>query len=104
MNIDSVKQILAGCLTDNAPDEALFQARDIFEVIIAAGKNDFKIPTIVLAPEDYDFVRSLLTENGIDDEVSFYSLLGCADRLMNSDAEANLFQARRLFQIMLNTL
>lgn len=91
-------------MADDAPVDALFQARDIFEMIMAVGKNKFKIPTISLSPEDDKFIRSLFADNGIADGISFYSLLGCADLLMNSSAEAHFFQARRLFQIMLKTL
>jgi hypothetical protein len=104
MNIDSIKQILVACVADDAPVEALFQARDIFEIIMAAGKTEFEMPEISLSPEEGKFIRSLFADNGIDDRISFYSLLGCADLLMNSSAEAHFFQARRLFQVMLKTL
>jgi hypothetical protein len=91
-------------VADDAPVEALFQARDIFEMIMAAGKNKFKMPTIFLSPEEDNFIRSLFADNGIEDRISFYSLLECADLLMNSSAAVLFFQARRLFQIMLKTL
>jgi hypothetical protein len=73
-------------------------------MIMAAGKAEFEMPGIFLSSEEDKFIRSLFADNGIDDMISFYSLLECADLLMNSSAEAHFFQARRLFQVMLKTL
>lgn len=105
MNIESIKPILVSCVKDDAPAEALFQARDIFEMILVAHQKSSDLPPMDIAStEEEAFVRSLLSEMGIRDEINFITLLGCADLLMNAESETQLFQARRLFRILLNSL
>jgi hypothetical protein len=105
MSIETIKPILVSCVKDDAPIEALFQARDIFEMILMAHQNSSDLPPMNLAStEEETFVRSLLSEMGIHDEINFVTLLGCADLLMNTESETQFFQARRLFRILLNSL
>ena len=100
-----IKPILISSIDDNAPNEALFQARDIFETIYTAGQKNGHIPKIVVSTEsERQWIRNMLKAHHIDEGISFQTLLGCADKLLNTPGEENFFQARCLFRILLNAL
>ncbi|MBN2714211.1 MAG: hypothetical protein JXX14_00065 [Deltaproteobacteria bacterium] len=102
---DHIKPIIQSALREHAPDDALFQARDIFETILAATQKSENIPEIVIpsAAERAELINILLA-TGIHDDVSFKSLLGCIDVLLDSNEKEHIFQARRLFGVLLKSL
>ena len=105
MILDTVTPILAACIDDDAPEDALFQARDIFEMILVAGEKASHLPVVRIKTRDeIEFVQALLKENEIRDEISFRTLIGCADLLLNCENNTYFFQVKRLFQILLNSL
>ena len=105
MMYDHIKPIIASSLQDDAPSEALFQARDIFETVFtAAQKSGHVLKIMTSSAGERQWLLEVLKQNNINDEITFISLLGCADQLLNTPGKDNFFQARCLFRIMLNAL
>ena len=102
---ETVKPILESSLNPNAPVESLFQARDIFEVILVSGQKAGNLPRLSFSSyQELKWAQSLLDENGIVEQISFRSLIGCTDLLLKSAKQEDILQARRLFEILLNAL
>ncbi|MBN2341974.1 MAG: hypothetical protein JXX29_03135 [Deltaproteobacteria bacterium] len=105
MNFSMVVPVIESALADGTPVEALEQVRDIFETILAASEKAGAIPRIAtLADHHQTMVAELFHRNRIDDDVTFSSLLGCADTLLTQGADDSADAVRRIFLILLAAL
>ncbi|MBN2531119.1 MAG: hypothetical protein JXR76_32335 [Deltaproteobacteria bacterium] len=101
----SIKSMLESLLDSEGPVDVLLQARDIFEMVLMAESTTRVLPELTFSSHsEKKWIQTILKQNDICDDLSFKTLLGCADLLLNSITDESTIQVKGIFKILLKNL